>query len=214
MIASPPAVPPKPARTVQINAPSSPPPARQESHNKALARGTAPPGLYSRKLLEEETAKYKKEQEEANAKDKGAEQPAAADGLMRKWAIRYKAIEKTYTQVETKSGSPRGNPSPRTRKAAAKPEAENSQRAKVIREIIATEEDYVRDMSLLLKLWLEPIAHKKLLDRKFEELNLSAEITLMLQVNNELLARLKTSSDVGAAILKMVLDLSEEIKIF
>ena len=125
---------------------------------------------------------------------------------MRKWAVRYKAIEKTYTQAEAKQadGGVQKSTGRSPRKKPALAAEENTQRALVIKEIIATEEDYISYMSCLLKTWLEPIAHKRLLDRKFEELNLQTEISLMLQVNNELLTRFKTSGDVGAAIIKMV----------
>ncbi len=55
-----------------------------------------------------------------------------------------------------------------------------------------------------LQLWLEPIAQKKLMEKKFEELNLISEVKSLLQVNTELLALMKASKDVGGAIVKMV----------
>ncbi len=143
-------------------------------------RGSAPPGVYSRKLLEEETAKYKQSEPKLYAtspfaprpsgsagRDKPAERapaaaaaapaPAAEPGL-RKWAQRYKAIGSAIDSAnkdatgDGRSGSSSKLETSQSKRERKEPAKELDQRGRIIAEIVSTEEDYIRYRCRLLLL--------------------------------------------------------------
>lgn len=68
----------------------------------------------------------------------------------------------------------------------------NTARGNVIKELIATERDYVNDLDVIVKVFIEPLREQALMNEK-EILGVFLNVELLVAVNRELLAQLESA---------------------
>ncbi|KAL6072759.1 Round spore [Balamuthia mandrillaris] len=121
-----------------------------------------------------------------------------ASPLSRRSKRKHQAPKKSLPAIPSNPNSP----SPSRKEGGKKEVSLETRRQQVTEEIISTEEDYVRDLDIIIDVFLKPLREGELLN-KTQIMNVFSNIEMIATVNKELFNNLKTKS-VGQAFLSVV----------